>query len=417
MYRFLVLSGLSSRQRQAPSRRPACRHSPHDRIVVVAPHPDDEVLGAGGVIQQALAAGADVRVIYLTNGDHNQIAFKLYRHTLFLRARQYLASASNATRRGPGHQPARVTGGSSDLPGYPDWVTLQIWRDSWDPADPVRSDATRATAVPYKDAFGYQHPYRPASIEADMVTLLRKFRPTMIFVPHPADSNRDHRAAANFLRLAALDVVADGLHPTIYYYLVHFGHWSRPYHYHPELELKPPTPLLDDGDWKTLPLTRDQTEKKYKAILLNRTETTIGQYFLVSLARANELFATIDVTTVPNLPLDLPLDWRKAVRNKALVFARGEPAQKLGEHVSTTAAAAESIAPEQTMFLRQGSDLIAQIELKNGSANAPTSISCCTVTNAARILPSCRRSRLTSRRWATCMCTMVTIACPITALP
>jgi LmbE family N-acetylglucosaminyl deacetylase len=338
----------------------------NDRVVIVAPHPDDEVLGTGGVIQQALAAGADVRVVYLTYGDHNQIAFKLYRHTLFLRARQYLAFGEQ--RHAEGTSATNLLGLPSDhltFLGYPDWFTLEIWRDSWDPADLVRSDSTRATAVPYKDAFGYQHPYRAASIEADMVTLLRKFRPTIIFVPHPADSNRDHRAAANFLRLAALDVVADGLHPTIYYYLVHFGHWSRPYHYHPELELKPPTPLLDDGDWKTLPLTRDQTEKKYKAILLNRTETTIGQYFLVSLARANELFATIDVTTVPNLPLDLPLDWRKAVRNKAPVFARGEPAQKLGEHVSTTAAAAESIALEQTMFLQQGSDLIAQIELKN----------------------------------------------------
>ena len=49
-----------------------------ERIVIVAPHPDDEVLGCGGLIQQAVAAGAEVRVIYLTNGDHNQIAFKLY---------------------------------------------------------------------------------------------------------------------------------------------------------------------------------------------------------------------------------------------------------------------------------------------------------------------------------------------------
>jgi hypothetical protein len=29
--------------------------TPDDRIVVVAPHPDDEVLGAGGLIQQACA--------------------------------------------------------------------------------------------------------------------------------------------------------------------------------------------------------------------------------------------------------------------------------------------------------------------------------------------------------------------------
>src|ERR1700689_5081239 len=63
--------------------------TPNDRIVVVAPHPDDEVLGAGGLIQQACAVGAEVHVIYLTNGDHNQIAFKLYKLRLHLSARQY----------------------------------------------------------------------------------------------------------------------------------------------------------------------------------------------------------------------------------------------------------------------------------------------------------------------------------------
>ena len=29
--------------------------SPKDRILVLAPHPDDEVLGAGGVIQRSMA--------------------------------------------------------------------------------------------------------------------------------------------------------------------------------------------------------------------------------------------------------------------------------------------------------------------------------------------------------------------------
>src|SRR5712664_3781285 len=62
-----------------------------DRIVIVAPHPDDEILGAGGLIQAALAVGADVRVIYLTNGDHNQVAFKLYKLDLHLSAKEYLA--------------------------------------------------------------------------------------------------------------------------------------------------------------------------------------------------------------------------------------------------------------------------------------------------------------------------------------
>jgi LmbE family N-acetylglucosaminyl deacetylase len=337
----------------------------HDRIVIVAPHPDDEVLGAGGAIQQALAVGADVRVIYLTNGDHNQIAFKLYNRSLFLRPRQYLAFGER--RRAE----ATAATGTLGLPadhltflGYPDWGTLRIWRDYWDSGASFRSDSTGATAVPYKEDFGYQHPYKPQAITADFETLFRQFRPTKIFVTHPCDTNPDHRAAANFVRLAALNLAGEGLRPQLYYYVIHFGYWPRPSHYHPDVALAPPRALLDDGDWMSLPLTPQQTQCKYVAILQNRTQLTDSQSALAALARANELFAAIEVPRVPNLPPDLPLDWRKAVRNKAMVFTAAEPVEKLGEQVSA-AGRGESIALEQTMFLRQGDDLIAQIELKN----------------------------------------------------
>src|SRR5581483_4294533 len=43
----------------------------HDRILYFAPHPDDESLGGGGLIQHAVRAGAEVRVVFLTSGDRN----------------------------------------------------------------------------------------------------------------------------------------------------------------------------------------------------------------------------------------------------------------------------------------------------------------------------------------------------------
>ena len=45
--------------------------SPQDRVLVFAPHPDDEALGCGGLIQQAVELGAEVRVIFQTDGDNN----------------------------------------------------------------------------------------------------------------------------------------------------------------------------------------------------------------------------------------------------------------------------------------------------------------------------------------------------------
>jgi hypothetical protein len=42
---------------------------PNERILIIAPHPDDEVLACGGLIQQALALGDSVWVVYVTAGD------------------------------------------------------------------------------------------------------------------------------------------------------------------------------------------------------------------------------------------------------------------------------------------------------------------------------------------------------------
>jgi len=42
-----------------------------DRVLILAPHPDDESLATGGLIQRAVKAGAKVRVLFATDGDNN----------------------------------------------------------------------------------------------------------------------------------------------------------------------------------------------------------------------------------------------------------------------------------------------------------------------------------------------------------
>ena len=42
-----------------------------DRLLVFAPHPDDETIATGELIQLAIAAGAAVRVVFATDGDNN----------------------------------------------------------------------------------------------------------------------------------------------------------------------------------------------------------------------------------------------------------------------------------------------------------------------------------------------------------
>lgn len=42
-----------------------------DRLLILAPHPDDECLATGGLIQRAVAAHARVRVLFATDGENN----------------------------------------------------------------------------------------------------------------------------------------------------------------------------------------------------------------------------------------------------------------------------------------------------------------------------------------------------------
>jgi LmbE family N-acetylglucosaminyl deacetylase len=44
---------------------------PRSRLLVFAPHPDDETLATGELIQLAIASGAAVRVVFATDGDNN----------------------------------------------------------------------------------------------------------------------------------------------------------------------------------------------------------------------------------------------------------------------------------------------------------------------------------------------------------
>src|SRR5215813_1568940 len=59
---FAILIGLSSAFAQPSPTHP-------DSIVVFAPHPDDEVIGCAGIMMQALARAARVKVVVITSGD------------------------------------------------------------------------------------------------------------------------------------------------------------------------------------------------------------------------------------------------------------------------------------------------------------------------------------------------------------
>jgi LmbE family N-acetylglucosaminyl deacetylase len=264
-----------------------------ERILILAPHPDDEVLGCAGVIQAALKVGAQVRVAFLTNGEHNELAFIVYEKRLTLRQNEFVHLGQ--VRRSESEKSAKALGlKESDLTflGYPDFGTFTIFSRYWQTDKPYNTILTRISKVPYKNNLSFGAPYVGESILNDLKKVLISYRPNKIFVSHPADVNGDHRAMYLFLRVALLDLAKELPAPIVHPYLVHCVGWPLPRHYHPELELAPADKFLgSDLEWQNFFLTKNQLDKKHEAILEHKSQTQSSAFYLLAFIRKNELFS------------------------------------------------------------------------------------------------------------------------------
>jgi LmbE family N-acetylglucosaminyl deacetylase len=266
-----------------------------DRILVLVPHPDDEVLGAGGVLREAVRRGLPLRVVFLTNGDSNEWSFLAYRKRPVLMPGGALAMG--AIRHQEALAAASALGVSArDLTflGYPDYGTLDIWRSHWALSPPDRGRLTRARAVPYPTAFRPGAPFKGEEILADLETILRDFKPTRIFVSHPADHHPDHAALYLFTRVALWDLqgeVAATVHP----FLVHYPGWPRTKGLRPDQELSPPDRLLAGFRWQSRDLDPEAVAAKRLALAAHRTQYGYSASRLLPFVRPNELYGDLTV--------------------------------------------------------------------------------------------------------------------------
>src|SRR5579863_3659795 len=74
----------------AASTSPALMLAPgaQDRVLVIAPHPDDETLCCAGILQRARANGAATAIVWITAGDGFEFDAMLVEHTLWPRQAQ-----------------------------------------------------------------------------------------------------------------------------------------------------------------------------------------------------------------------------------------------------------------------------------------------------------------------------------------
>jgi len=106
--------------------------SGEDRILVLASHPDDDILGLGGVIQQAVATKLPLKIVYLTNGDSSKWFFIIdHNHP---ENNPGAVNSIGIVRRDEAINACHTLGvDQQDLifSGYPDIATLNIWHYHW----------------------------------------------------------------------------------------------------------------------------------------------------------------------------------------------------------------------------------------------------------------------------------------------
>ena len=277
----------------SPPARPELTLANDDRILILAPHPDDEILATGGLIQQAIASGLPVRVVFLTNGDNNEFAFLFFSKAFTLDARS--AIYAGQTRAFEALRAGRALGldiSKETFLGYPDFGTLEIWLNRWGDREAFRSMFSEQSSVPYWFSRTPDAAYKGESILAELSEVLADFKPTKVFVSHPADTNPDHVAYYLFLRTALWDV-EDKIQPEIYTYLTHYGEWPQPRGRLFDAPHEPPAQFDEAGRWVVLPLEPDQVSRKLDALKRHKTQYEASRPYLESYMRANELFDTV----------------------------------------------------------------------------------------------------------------------------
>lgn len=266
-----------------------------DRVLIFAPHNDDEILGAGGILQQYKDVGAKVKIVIFTNGD-GQIR----------RPRFLPLPRANFIKLGYRRQKESIRAlktldfSSEDLHflGYPDRGLGKLWTTNWDYNSLFHSRFTGSTHSPYDNSYRQNAPYCGKSVAKDLREILWDFKPNVVFFPHPNDSHSDHWATSGFVTYSLSQWKSGnrGSPNSVrsFSYLVHRGKFPSPRGQYLEASLDPPAELMVlDTEWEKVPLPLEERQRKLLAISKYRSQTQLMRKYLRSFARANELFGKV----------------------------------------------------------------------------------------------------------------------------
>jgi len=286
----------------------------HERLLVIAPHPDDETIGAAGLMQRVLAKGGTVEVILLTAGDGYVDAVRGETGLAEPKPADYIAygerrlGESRAALREIEPDPGRAR---LAILGFPDGGLDSLLSAHWPRSNPARSRTTGATDPPYDaDALVPSLPYVGEGLRRQLATLIRQARPTIIALPDPRDVHPDHHATAMFALLAIEDLLrgvdpkaesgGERPPPRLLAYLVHWPAWppgwdapaSSPGDARAALQL--PADLPNRGGHPVeLRLSDDEIDGKHRAMARHVSQSEQMPVYLSAFVRRSEPFTIL----------------------------------------------------------------------------------------------------------------------------
>ncbi|MCL5986280.1 MAG: PIG-L family deacetylase [Actinobacteria bacterium] len=266
----------------------------NDRIMVIAPHIDDETISSGGLIQQAQKIGAKVKIVYITNGDNNIRSVIKEDKTLKLNPNEFIALGEQRMREG--EKATGLLGLTKEnliFLGFPDDGLYLMLNKYYDPNTPLVSRGTKFTFNPYSGTYKSQQSYTGSNIVIDLEEILKDFNPSIIIVPHPRDKNLDHRATYLLLEKALSEIK---IKPKVFTYLIHYPQYPPLKNLALNEFLYPPEKLFSQAGWFSYNLSTEQEKIKLEAIKQYVSQRELGNLYdlIISFAKKNEIFEEIE---------------------------------------------------------------------------------------------------------------------------
>jgi LmbE family N-acetylglucosaminyl deacetylase len=266
-----------------------------ERLLVIAPHPDDETLGAGGLVQRVHARGGSVRIVLVTAGDGYVEAVVHETGLLRPRPAQYIRYGERRLRevRAAVRQLA-ADGVRLQFLGFPDGGLEKLLHAHWWRSHPERSSTTRAADPPYDEALEPDVPYDGDDLRRELENIVNDVQPTIVVFPDPHDAHPDHRAAGLFSMLALADWLGKGVKGPaatlrLLAYLVHWPNWPV------DWSATPPgaAQLQREGAVRVLTLTDAEMASKRAALAKHLTQQEEMPALLAAFVRHTEPFILI----------------------------------------------------------------------------------------------------------------------------